>query len=644
MFTNPSTARARFAEDGRLLALVADAPDAPAEETPGPLDFLSVEEGQPAPTREAVQAALADADRATLQAIIDAAVAEGQAIAADEAPITGEVLARINLLADAREVAEARVVEIDTEEQQVQADAAAALARLAPPAAEEEPPAEETPAGDEAPAAERTPEPVTASAPRRRTTALPRPGSGSMPSTTGRGNADTPTGPAAYTAPRATATLTASAAVPEGQGVSPGMTIETREHLGQAMINRLRTLRNVQGGDGENVPVASLAVSYPEERRLGQDVGTNARRIREATSREVLVASAAAARAERPETVVAAGGLCAPIAVDLAVPVVGTPARPIRDALTGFGVEGSGGGGVKWRENLSFADFAGATSVWTMENDAAVGTAQQVAKPCLDIVCPDDAEAYVEALTMCMTFSNVTARFDPEMVAANVEAAQIAHARFAENRLLAQIGALSTTVTAPSEVSAIRDYLVALDKLLAAFRSFFRIDDTVALHSLAPRWMRDAIRTDLTRGAGMSGGLEMLSVTDAQINAWLGTRNVNPTWHLDGLPGTTAGVGEVAMADQFYGALVDNAPLPDFPAQVETLIWVEGEMLHLDGGQLDLGVVRDSALNQVNRYKQFSETFEGVAHRGVQAVRMVMDLSPSGMVAGTKDTEAIIAS
>jgi hypothetical protein len=97
------------------------------------------------------------------------------------------------------------------------------------------------------------------------------------------------------------------------------------------------------------------------------------------------------------------------------------------------------------------------------------------------------------------------------------------------------------------------------------------------------------------------------------------------------------------MADQFYGAFTDNGAVPNWPGTVETLLWREGDMLHLDGGTLDIGVVRDSTLNQVNRYKQFSESFEGVAHRGVECIRLVSELAPTGMTAGTADTAAILA-
>jgi hypothetical protein len=103
-----------------------------------------------------------------------------------------------------------------------------------------------------------------------------------------------------------------------------------------------------------------------------------------------------------------------------------------------------------------------------------------------------------------------------------------------------------------------------------------------------------------------------------------------------------AGV-EVTTAAQAYGAFTQAGAVAPFPAQIETLLWVEGDMLHLDGGTLDLGVVRDSTLNQTNQYKTFSETWEGVAHRGVEAIRGVITTRPTGMSSGTADVAAILA-
>jgi hypothetical protein len=653
--------RAAFDDGGRLLALIADGED--TDEEGSPLAFLDVEEGQAAPGREQIAAALAELDRDALQEVIDAAIAEGQAIGASEDPITPEVLARINALADAREAAEERIEAIATEEQQAQEARDAALARLAP-RSDTDPDGEGDGDGDgdgegsgdgdgEGQSTEGQPAPQAVNASsrpagrRRQTSALPRPGSvpSGGASARGRQQGQQHTEPT-FSVPRATTALVAAAGNTRA-GLEDGAVITSAETLGEAINQKRHALRNVSGGNGENVPVASLRTTFPADRMLGDDAAANTRLIDAAAAPEVLVASAAHATANG--AVVAAGGLCAPINIDYDVPVLGSVARPVRDALTNYGVQGQGGGGIRWRQHLSFGDFAGATGVWTLQNDrdqSDPGAADPTPKPCLEVECPDDAEAYVEAITLCLQFSNMTARFDPQATAANVAAAQVAHARLSENRLMTQIAALSTTLTAPAVVSAVRDDLLAMDRLLSAFRNFYRLDDNVALRAVRPLWWRDAIRADLMLGMGVGSGQDLreaMAVANATINAWYAARNVNITWHLDGRPATVAGVGEVTMADQFYGAFTDNGAVPDWPGTVETLLWREGDMLHLDGGTLDFGVVRDSTLNQVNRYKQFSESFEGVAHRGVECIRLVSALAPTGMTAGTADTAAILA-
>ena len=641
MFHQPSTSRALFDASGRLLALVAD-----GEET-DPLAFLAVAEGAEPLTREQIAAALAELSDEELTAVIDAAVAEGQGIGASDDPITPEVLARINALADAREAAEAQIQANATAAEEAQAARDEALARLTRPETPEDGEGDEG-TGDGSEGAEDgegaqagQPETVTAAAPRRtRQSSAPRPGQ-----RTGGASAVPRAGDnSGYVAPAAQVALVAAAGL-ESVGLNSGGEITTLTQLGDAINAKRHAIRRSAGGDGEQLTVASVRTTYPTERYLSEtDVDGNTQRLDAATSTETLVASAAAARARGN---LVAAGLCAPITQLYDVPVIGSAARPVKDALTNMGADR---GGIKWRQHLSFGDFAGATGVWTLDDDAAVGTGTPpAAKPCLDVECPGDAEAYVEAITFCMTFSNVTSRFDAESTAANVQAAQIAHARFAENRLMSQIAALSTTLTGGVVVSAVRDVLLTLDRLFAAHRNFYRLEDEAAYRMVLPRWYRDALRADLLLGAGFTSGEdrdEALGVADTSINGWFARRNVNITWHLDGRPATVAGgppATNVTMADQFYGAWANLGAVPDFPAQVEGLLWVEGEMIHLDGGTMDLGVVRDSTLNQNNRYKQFSETFEGVAHRGVESIRLVQDVQISGMTAGTADTAAILA-
>lgn len=650
--TRPTAAvrtRAAWALDGRLLALIADG-------EPDPLAFLDVAEGQPRLTPEQIAEHIATLDADALAALVEAAQTEAEGI--DPAQVTSEDVDRINLLGDAVEAAQARQTAIADEEQQRQQAAQDALARLRRPQEGEGDGTGDGEGGDGASGehdgeheGERTPEAVNASggtpAPRRlgrRTTALPGPGAaGGMGSGTGN-PANRSESPSPLTAQHA---LVAAAGL-DSIGLSTGSTIESRQQLGEAFGSRLDAVRrgHGSGADGEHLTVATLRTTYPVERMLRTNrVDENTTNVRDATSQEALVAAGQALAVTRPDAVVAAGGLCAPIEQLYDVPVIGSTARPVRDGLANFGADR---GGVRWREHVSFGDFAGAVSFWTLDMDTAQGDASgtnnPTPKPCLTVECPDEAEAYVEAITLCLRFSNVSTRFDPEGTAANIAAAQIAHARIAENRLMSQIAALSTTVTSGEVLGAVRDMLTFEDQLLAQYRSFYRLDDAIAIRKVLPQWWRNMVRADLARSMGSAYDAELLAAADATIDAWFARRGVNITYHLDGLPATVASAGvQVTKAAQTYGAFTQAGAVAAFPAQIESLMWVEGDMLHLDGGTLDLGVVRDSTLVSTNEYKTFSESWEGVAHRGVEAIRGVVSTRPLGMVSGTADTAAILA-
>lgn len=102
-------------------------------------------------------------------------------------------------------------------------------------------------------------------------------------------------------------------------------------------------------------------------------------------------------------------------------------------------------------------------------------------------------------------------------------------------------------------------------------------------------------------------------------------------------PSTTTTVSAVSIPSQVYALAAAGAEVPEFPAKIDSALYVTGTKLFLDGGTLDLGIVRDSELNSRNRYRQFFETFEGVADRGIESLRVVIPAVPAGMSAGTVD-------
>jgi hypothetical protein len=516
----------------------------------------------------------------------------------------------------------------------------------------------------------------------------------------------------------------AKATVYAGASVDEAAKITDSFGLAKAIHDIFRTRYQAANFAGR-MPVAHIKTEYPESRKLGQNLGENFAKMEAATS---------------PTALVAAGGLCAPLETLYDVEVIGSAARPVRDALARFAVDR---GGIQYRPNTSAAAAVHGAGLWTVDDDAA-GTGT---KACYQVECPGMEDEVIEAIYLCLEYSNITTRFDPETTASNVQQGMIAHARFAENRLLSKLAAGSKLLTAPRVIGATRDILVNLDKTVAYYKNRHRIDDALPLTWMAPGWVKSLMRADLARQMAAGDWMEALAPADAAINSWFSARGVTPVWHLDGpsgvdevqtititgtptggtftltydgqttsaiaynataadvktalaalsnvhaedittagggLPGTpvtvTFGGGEfdgsnvpqmtatgsltggstpavavttttggggaitvqgVTVASQTYGNAAAAGTIPGFPGQIDSLLFTPGSWLFLDGGSLDLGLVRDSTLNAKNRYRQFSETFEGAAFRGIESLRLVMSVEPTGQTSGTADLSSI---
>ena len=80
---------------------------------------------------------------------------------------------------------------------------------------------------------------------------------------------------------------------------------------------------------------------------------------------------------------------------------------------------------------------------------------------------------------------------------------------------------------------------------------------------------------------------------------------------------------------QIFGAQ-GTGPVLDFPDTVVWYIFPEGSFLFLDGGTLELGIVRDSTLNNTNDYRIFGESFEQVAFVGPESLEIESTVCPTG--------------
>jgi hypothetical protein len=313
------------------------------------------------------------------------------------------------------------------------------------------------------------------------------------------------------TAISTTTTVVASADVP---GYDLGQPFNDSLDVAKAMVKRIDSLRNVRGGDGEQVIVASINLGdVPDERHLKPSDGEeNYRKVMDVV---------------KPSAVVAAGGVFAPLDTRYDLFGGGVTDRPVRDMLPSFTADR---GGIRFVTSPTLAQLEGAVGVWSVQDDE-------------DAALPDDPV----------------------------------------DRNRYRTGALP-------------------------------------LRAIFPTWFKDLLRADIA--LQMPGGaIDTFALADTVINQWFSSRNINVTWALDG------------EAGQDYAAQADASVLQPFMEQVIWYLFVEGTFLFLDGGTLDLGIVRDSTLNSKNDYQTFVETFEAVAKVGWESLRVTSDVDPTGAAA-----------
>ena len=387
-------------------------------------------------------------------------------------------------------------------------------------------------------------------------------------------------------------------------GLSAGTEIADRKMLRHAIKERYLSLAGSRTSG--RIPVAKVQMIYPEDRilRSGDEEG-NADKL---------------ANLLGPQALVASGGICAPPAGFYDTNTLATGVRPLRDSLPVFGAER---GGIRFIRSVSLLDIGTtAISVVTSAQDAA-----DTSKTCLTIDCESVQETTVQAIARCLQFGNFNARTHPEYITHLTDLTIAAHARRAEQELWESMCDASTAVTAAENLSAWRDLYASVGRAAAMFRSRHRMSPEAVLRLVVPFWLADMLSIDLVRQA--PGDNTVIGVArTAFASALAANLNVRVTWTMEG--------GNDAPT-QIFGAQ-GAGPLDGWPDTVEGLLFPEGTFLYLDGGTLDLGVVRDSTLNATNDFQLFAETFEAVAFLGPEALCLTMDLCPSGLAAGHDDS------
>ena len=401
-----------------------------------------------------------------------------------------------------------------------------------------------------------------------------------------------------------------------------GEEFSTREELAEVMAVKLDRMDPRQGSNRVTVASVNWGHLYPEDRHLMNDGAGDALKL-DAGFR-------AASRRTGLAPLAASGGVSLPTNIDYAEDTWEVADRPVRAGLDPYAVDR---GGLLYRQPPTLAALADATTIWTNAND--IDPTDPTTKPVLQITAPDTEQVYISAVPTRLGFGNLMGQFDPETIAANTDLAIAAAARIAETNLLSIIAGFATGVTTAQVMGASRDFFQALTKVTAAYRFQFRLARDLPLSVLLPSWVLDIFKADRIweLAHDSAGSFDPFMIDDAYVERAFAAQHLFPIWSLDGLPANSS-VTPNFVTQNFtaFPAQGDGGAAPAFPTEIVWHLFIKGSIQFLDGGRLDLGVVRDSTLDATNDYETFVETFENAANRGFPGgvIQVVSSVLPTG--------------
>lgn len=293
-------------------------------------------------------------------------------------------------------------------------------------------------------------------------------------------------------------------------------------------------------------------------------------------------------------SLLAAGGWCAPSETIYDLCELET-----RDGLLSVPEITINRGGINFTQGPDFSSIYSATGFCFTEQDDIDGTYAPGAtpedpnvegdKPCYHIECPEFDEERLDVCGLCLTAGLLQARGYPEVIARVLRGALIGHDHRLNANIIEKMVAGSTAVTMPAgQIGATAPLLTAIELQVEHLRTVNRMSRTATLEAVFPMWTHGVIRSDLSRRLGV----DMLSVTNAQINAWFTQRGVSAQFVYDWQDiATTAASG-----------------FTQWPSEVDFLLYPAGTWVKGAADVITLDTIYDSVgLGQNNYTALFTE-------------------------------------
>lgn len=389
--------------------------------------------------------------------------------------------------------------------------------------------------------------------------------------------------------------IVAAADVP---GVSGGSRVEA-DRLPRMMHSRARGLSN-----GGSALVASIEVDNQYRISEGDT---------KATMRDVIDASRSV------DSLVAAGGWCGPndrlwdlFSVAEVTGLWDVPTITIDR------------GGLEWPIAPSIASVMSVPWLWTEQDDIDAAGNPHVdpeddrTKPCFRVPCPTWDDERLRAHGVCLTHGNLSDAAWPENSRNYADLVMAAHAHVMNARALARLTAIGQAVTIGATAGAAAPLLNAIELQVMDYRDKFRMGDSDLLEGVFDAWTPGIIRADIARRAGIA----IEDVPNSRIVGWFQDRGLRPQFVHDWHPLQT---GADPAGDGFRET---------WPTTATFAVYAAGTVVRGIGPSIDLGVMRDSRLNETNDHTLvWTEESDLVAKVGHEVRIVSVPVCPSGEAA-----------
>jgi hypothetical protein len=361
-----------------------------------------------------------------------------------------------------------------------------------------------------------------------------------------------------------------------------------------SMVNTA-VLAKMQGfgtpnGDGtveelHKFPIAKFALDFPEDltqRQHNDDMGI----LYEAGNEKRLAG----------ESLVAAAGWCA-------------PSETLYDLCSTESTDGIGSipevavtrGGIKYTSGPDFSTiYAGSGYFDFTEAQSIAGTGQSVSKPCMTIPCPTFTDTRLDSVGLCVKIEFLANAAYPELTQRFISGALVAQQHKVWLKVLNKMLTLATAKTwlagaGSPDGSVAADTFDGLALYAAQLRQKYKLPLATSLEVLVPIWVKEVIRSDISRRTGQP----FQQIADSEISSWFSARQMNVQF-VYGLPaGTGTGSVDLPLSD------ITGPPAQDsdtWPTTYTALMYPAGTFVKGTADVVNLSAVYDAASLANNVY------------------------------------------